>query len=64
MTVDLTRLTGEELLLVSVLYGPEIQPAVDRELDRRAVSPRAGTSRRRPAARAAATPWQRAQHAA
>ncbi|MHC4416119.1 MAG: hypothetical protein ACYS0G_12630 [Planctomycetota bacterium] len=29
--------TGEQLLLLAVLLGPRVKPAIDRELDRRAV---------------------------
>ena len=35
MLTDLRQMSGEELLLVSVLGGAKVQPAVDRELDRR-----------------------------
>ena len=41
MTSQLTNLTGEQLLLKSVLDGPGIQDAVDGELDRRALMGRA-----------------------
>ncbi len=37
MVMELQRMTGEELLLVSVLNGPRVQTLVDRELDRRAI---------------------------
>ena len=37
MVVELRNMTGEELLLVSVLNGPKVQTLVDRELDRRAI---------------------------
>ena len=37
MVMELQRMTGEELLLVSVLNGPKVQTLVDRELDRRAI---------------------------
>ena len=37
MVMELQRMTGEELLLVSVLNGSKVQALVDRELDRRAI---------------------------
>ena len=37
MLTNLKQMAGEQLLLASVLEGPKIQDAVDRELDRRAV---------------------------
>ena len=37
MVVELRNMTGEELLLVSVLNSPKVQTLVDRELDRRAI---------------------------
>ena len=38
MNVNLKRMTGEELLLASVLRGSQLQPAIDEELDRRSWS--------------------------
>ncbi len=37
MFADLKNMAGEELLLVSVFGGTNVQPAIDRELDRRAL---------------------------
>jgi len=37
MVMELKQMTGEELLLASVLNGPKVQTLVDRELDRRAI---------------------------
>ncbi len=37
MVMELKGMTGEELLLASVLNGPKVQALVDRELDRRAI---------------------------
>ena len=37
MLAQLKQMTGEELLLVAVLGGPKVHPAIDRELDRRAL---------------------------
>jgi len=45
MVAQLRNLSGEELLLVSVLGGPQQRRDVQRELDRRAVL---GHPRRRP----------------
>ena len=36
MIMDLKSMSGEELLLLSVVDGPKVQDLVDRELDRRA----------------------------
>ena len=37
MLTNLKQMTGEQLLLVSVLDGAKVRAAVDRELDRRAL---------------------------
>ena len=37
MLTDLRHMTGEQLLLLSVLGGAKVQTAIDRELDHRAV---------------------------
>ncbi len=37
MVMELKRMTGEQLLLVSVLGDSKVQDIVDRELDRRAI---------------------------
>lgn len=37
MVLDLKHKTGEELLLISVLGGPQVQDCIDCELDRRAL---------------------------
>ena len=37
MVAELKQMSGEELLLVSVLGGSKVQDLVDRELDRRAL---------------------------
>ena len=37
MVAELKNMTGEQLLLVSVVGGPKVQDFVDRELDRRAL---------------------------
>ena len=62
MAVDLEELSGEQLLLFSVLHAPDVQPAVDRELDRRSLTPPAPTQGRDrgPAALAATWPTQHA----
>jgi len=43
MTSRLEMMSGEELLLTRILGGPEVQPVVDQELDRRSL-----LGRRRP----------------
>ena len=40
MVAELKNMSGEQLLLVSVLGGSKVQDLVDQELDRRALSPR------------------------
>ncbi len=37
MAIDMKRMSGEELLLLSVLGGPTAHEAIDRELDTRAL---------------------------
>ena len=37
MMTDLRNLSGEQLLLVSVLGGSKVQDIIDKELDRRAL---------------------------
>ena len=51
----LKRMSGEELLLMSILQGSHVQADVDAELDRRALS---GTPRRRAVRTRAALAWQ------
>ena len=46
MLMNLKQMSGEQLLLVSVLGGTKVQDAVDRELDRRALLGRPRKSRR------------------
>ena len=53
MVTRMEQMMGEQLLLMSVLYGPEVHAAVERELDRRALvgvarSPRPCRHARRP----------------
>ena len=48
MAGQLQHLTGEELLLTSILGGPQVQTDIDRELDRRALAPRPVSRRPRP----------------
>ena len=38
MRLNLETLSGEQLLVLSVLHGRRLQPAIERELDRRALS--------------------------
>ncbi|MHC4983921.1 MAG: hypothetical protein ACYTF6_12245 [Planctomycetota bacterium] len=55
MTVELRTLTGEELLLLSIVGGPAVHAAVERELDRRALEgpPRKVRALSRPAVQTA-----------
>ena len=49
MVMELNRMTGEQLLLVSVLGDSKVQALVDRELDRRALlGPVSGLGQKRP----------------
>lgn len=45
MLMNLKKMTGEELLLVSLLRGRQVMDAVDIELDRRALFGRRRTTR-------------------
>ena len=38
MATELRQLSGEELLLMAVLGGPETRASIDHELDRRALA--------------------------
>ena len=53
----LERMSGEELLLLSIQYGERVRPAVDAELDRRARSGRRG--QKWPARNRIASHWAR-----
>ena len=49
MVMELKRMTGEQLLLVSVLGDSKVQALVDHELDRRALfGPVSGLGQRKP----------------
>jgi len=46
MVTELQELSGEQLLIAAVLGGPKVRPAVDVELDRRALLGRPRPERR------------------
>lgn len=35
MRASIEKMTGEQLLLMNVLYGPQVQSRIEQELDRR-----------------------------
>ena len=61
MATQLRHMTGEELLLTSILGDTQVRDDVDRELDRRALTPPSALQRPR---RSATSRWRAASRVA